>query len=234
MKFPRMAFSFLRRSFSWGEEEELLEKIQIFITIFLQLALVGSFVWGIYKGQWAAVFVSLVAMASIWLPIILIKKRNIYIPATFEFLLTLFIYASLFLGEAQQYYTKFWWWDTVLHTGSAIGLGFVGFLIVHSVYQRGSLRSNAGMLALFSFCFALSLGALWEIVEFGMDSFFGFDMQKSGLVDTMWDLIVDAVGAVIVSVAGYFYVKRKKHGFGVFHYFLTSYLKKNTRIRKDI
>lgn len=180
------------------------------------------------------VFVSLVAMASIWLPVVLIERRNIHIPATFEFLLTLFIYSSLFLGEVQQYYTKFWWWDTVLHTGSAIGLGFVGFLVIHSVYRRGALQSNAGMLALFSFCFALSLGALWEIFEFGMDSSFGLNMQKSGLIDTMWDLIVDAIGAFIVSVAGYFYVKRKRRGFGIFHYFLTAYLKKNIKVKKDI
>jgi hypothetical protein len=81
-------------------------------------------------------------------------------------------------------------------------------------------------LALFSFCFALSLGALWEIFEFGMDSFLDLGMQKNSLVDTMWDLIVDTVGAAVVSLSGYFYVKYKKRG-GVFHYYLTSYINRN-------
>jgi hypothetical protein len=168
-------------------------------------------------------------MVVIWIPIRFTKRRRIHIPISFEFLLTLFIYASLFLGEIQGYYTRFWWWDTVLHLASGIGLGFIGFLIVYSVHQKGSLLSNIGILAVFSFCFALSLGALWEIFEFAMDSFFDLNMQKTetGVVNTMWDLIMDATGALLVSWAGYFYMKNKKYGLGVFHYFLTSYIRKN-------
>jgi hypothetical protein len=40
-----------------------------------------------------------------------------------------------------------------------------------------------------------------------MDSLFGINMQKSGLPDTMWDLIVDALGALLVSIVGYFYLR---------------------------
>lgn len=32
-------------------------------------------------------------------------------------------------------------------------------------------------------------------------------MQKSGLVDTMWDLVVDAGGAFVASLIGYFHIK---------------------------
>jgi hypothetical protein len=53
----------------------------------------------------------------------------------------------------------------------------------------------------------LSIGALWEIFEFLMDSLFGLNMQKSGLIDTMWDLIVDALGALVISILGYLYLK---------------------------
>lgn len=46
-----------------------------------------------------------------------------------------------------------------------------------------------------------------------MDSLLGMNMQKpmfgdhSGLTDTMWDLIVDAIGALVISVLGYGYLK---------------------------
>ena len=63
-------------------------------------------------------------------------------------------------------------------------------------------------VALFSFTFAIAIGSLWAIFEYSMDSLLGLNMQKSGLVDTMWDLIVDAVGAFVISVLGYFYMKR--------------------------
>jgi hypothetical protein len=64
-----------------------------------------------------------------------------------------------------------------------------------------------GFVALFSFAFAVAVGSIWEIFEFTMDSFLGLNMQKSGLVDTMWDLIVDALGALVIAVLGYFYTK---------------------------
>jgi hypothetical protein len=32
------------------------------------------------------------------------------------------------------------------------------------------------------------------------------NMQKTGLVDTMWDLIVDTVGAAVIAVLGYGYL----------------------------
>ena len=40
-----------------------------------------------------------------------------------------------------------------------------------------------------------------------MDWFFNFNMQKSGLVDTMTDLIVNTIGSLIAAVLGYFYVR---------------------------
>jgi hypothetical protein len=49
----------------------------------------------------------------------------------------------------------------------------------------------------------------WEIFEFSMDQIFGLNMQKpmlgdpSGLTDTMWDMIVNLIGAAIVSLSGW-------------------------------
>ena len=57
-----------------------------------------------------------------------------------------------------------------------------------------------------------------------MDSFFGLNMQKSGLTDTMWDLIITAVGACVASVPGYLYLRFRIKGLGIFRYFLKSYL----------
>jgi hypothetical protein len=64
-------------------------------------------------------------------------------------------------------------------------------------------------LALFAFCFAMTVGTAWQIFEFGVDRFFGTTMQMptdrdaSGLVDTMRHLTVNAVGAWIVVSLGY-------------------------------
>src|SRR6056297_1446259 len=141
--------------FGWYEAEEVFEKIQIALTLLMQLAFIVSFFLAFYQGRWTVVFISILAMISVWIPIVFIKRRRIYIPVRFEFLLTLFVYATLFLGEIRGFYTKFWWWDVVLHTGSGLALGFIGFLIIYSLYRHGPLKSNPALIALFSFTFAL-------------------------------------------------------------------------------
>lgn len=35
-------------------------------------------------------------------------------------------------------------------------------------------------------------------------------MQKSGLVDTMWDLIVDVIGAGLIAIVGWGYIKSRE------------------------
>jgi hypothetical protein len=52
-----------------------------------------------------------------------------------------------------------------------------------------------------------------------MDRLFGLTMQKpmlgdtSGLTDTMWDLIVDTLGALVISVLGWWYMHRGNESF---------------------
>ncbi|MGM0404451.1 MAG: hypothetical protein ACQEQN_12110 [Thermodesulfobacteriota bacterium] len=66
---------------------------------------------------------------------------------------------------------------------------------------------------------AVAIGTFWEIFEFFMDQLFGFNMQKpmmgdpSGLTDTMWDMIVNAIGAFIISFTGLWYLKCKQSFF---------------------
>jgi hypothetical protein len=148
---------------------------------------------------------------------------QVRLPLEFEVLLNVFIFASIFLGEVGGFYTRFWWWDAVLHTSSGLALGFIGFLILYSLYRADRLDARPALIAVFSFCFALALGVLWEVFEFAADSIVGSDMQKSGLVDTMWDLIVDAVGALIAAISGYAYMAYRTHGIGIFEYYLHAY-----------
>jgi hypothetical protein len=74
-------------------------------------------------------------------------------------------------------------------------------------------------IALFAFVFAIAVGALWEVFEFGMDQGFGLQMQKpragdpSGLTDTMWDLAFDTVGALLISGFGWWYMIHEERSF---------------------
>jgi uncharacterized membrane protein YjdF len=190
-------------------------KVHQTITILLKLTLLIGVTLALYQGRYQAAVETLAILCITFLPLLLGKRYNVRIPHEFELLAIVFIYASLFLGEVHGYYARFWWWDIVLHTGSGFLLGVLGFLLVYVLNENDNVNLDLapGFMALFAFAFALAFGALWEIFEFTMDHLFGLQMQKpmfgdpSGLTDTMWDLIVDAIGALIITILGYGYLR---------------------------
>ena len=183
-----------------------------------------------WQGQYQTTVEILVILVITLLPVFLGKKFDVKIPHSFETLAVAFVFMSLFLGEVYSYYTIYWWWDLVLHSGSAFLLGILGFLLVYVLNESKGvdLDLNPNFIALFAFMFAVGIGVLWEIIEFGADQLSGFNMQKSGLVDTMWDLIVDVLGALIISILGRGFLKNREEG-SFLERWIEEFIEKNPR-----
>jgi len=185
------------------------------LTFVLQAILAIEIVFAIWEQQWLTAVITLGISGITLGPFFVRKFFRVCIPPEFVLLGITFVFASLFLGEVHGYYSRFWWWDIALHSGSGFGLGIIGFLLVYVLNENENIgvHMNPGFVALFAFLFAVGIGALWEIFEFSMDSLLKTNMQKamlgdpSGLTDTMWDLIVDTLGALLISVLGYGYIK---------------------------
>ncbi len=188
------------------------------VTLALQVILLVGFGLALWQGEWLTAFTTFAVILLTLLPVLLERRLGVYIPAEIELLALLFVFASVFLGEVRDYYYRFWWWDTLLHASSGFLLGIVGFLLVHILneMERVSITLKPGFVALFAFLFSIGIGTLWEIFEFAMDQLFGMNMQKpmlgdpSGLTDTMWDLIVDTAGALVIAVLGYTYIRKDR------------------------
>lgn len=186
------------------------------LTLVIQFLLFIGLAGAIWEQQWLNAVITTGIIIITLSPIFLAKKFNVHVPSVFQLMAIGFIFASIFLGEVHGYYTRFWWWDIALHITSGFLLGLTGFLLVYLLNESDSvhMQMQPGFVAFFAFMFAVGMGALWEIFEFSMDQLFGTNMQKpmfsdnSGLTDTMYDLIVDAIGALIISVLGYGYLKK--------------------------
>jgi uncharacterized membrane protein YjdF len=186
-----------------------------YLALALQAVIVLGIPLSLYERQWlnAAALAGILYLTA--LPRLLGRRWQIVIPPEFELAAIAFIFAALFLGETRGFYGRFWWWDIALHTTSGGLLGILGVLLVYVLNEtpRIEVHMRPGFVAFFAFCFALTIGAIWEVFEFSMDQLFGMNMQKpmlgddSGLTDTMWDLIVDAIGALAVSLSGYVYMR---------------------------
>lgn len=161
------------------------------------------------------------------IPSILERKFSINIPNYMYILYFIFLYCAIYLGEVRNFYYVIPHWDTILHSFSGAMLGALGFILVNLLndIERLDIRLSPFFVALFAFCFALAIGTIWEIYEYLFDGLLSLNMQKfalrdgtllagrEALSDTMEDLIVDAVSACIVSVIGYFSIKKNKLDF---------------------
>jgi len=180
-----------------------------FIWVLLLLSALASAI----EGRLSMTFVALATLALSVAPVVLANRLDITLPIPFVASVTLFVVASIFMGEAFDFYERVWWWDLALHGSSAIGFGLVGFIFVLMMFEGDRFAAPPWAMCLMAFGLAVTVGASWEIFEFLMDQWFGLNMQKSGLTDTMEDLIVDVIGAGFASWLGYVYLRAKDRSF---------------------
>lgn len=190
---------------------EQVDKVKIGLNIAFRVLLIYSVIIAAMRGSWVNVLAALSALLLTFLPSLIERKLKVDYPGEFEIIILLFIFASVYLGDMHDFYLKFRWWDTLLHSLSGLIFGVIGFTLVYILNssQRAPVKLTPVFIAIFAFCFSLSMGILWEIYEFLMDELFGMKLQRFGLNDTMWDMILDTLGAIVVSAAGYLHLKYK-------------------------
>jgi hypothetical protein len=188
------------------------DKIQLTISYLLKAIVVFTIIMSIVEFNPFLIASSLVILVFSAMPALIERTFRITLPVEVDLTLTAFVFAHFMLGEVEDYYTRFWFFDLILHSSSGIVIGLVGFVIMYFFLYSSRVTANPLLVSVLSVSFSLAAGALWEIFEFGMDQLFGFNMQKSGNIDTMSDLIVDFLGASVVGIGVYRYLTRDVDG----------------------
>lgn len=195
------------------------------------LLLVTAAVYSLFTRQYEVTFTAMWTMALTMVPFLLPSLVGVRLPEGFIVAIALFLCGTIFLGEMAGFYERYWWWDMMLHGGSAMGLGLTGVILMLILIKGDRLSAAPLAVSLFAFSFAVAVGVLWEIYEFAMDQTFGMNMQRSGLVDTMWDLIINCVGAAGGAAVGFVYLTREDARGPVV--LIRDFVKKNRRFFRD-
>lgn len=220
-----------------------LEKYMRYFFILLTILVIG---YNLYLREWETFWSAVMTLLLFLLPSILEKRTDVKIPTSFQIIILLFIFASMYLGEIHHYFYRYRWWDRMLHTASAVILTYFGFILIYSMNKdyKVNMKLSPKFMALFSFCFGIMICALWEILEYAIDSILGLDMQKArnlqdiygfydtrlGVKDTMKDLIVDTIGALVVSVIGYYHLKKRNDDDSAFWSLHKQFIKDNPEL----
>lgn len=157
-------------------------------------------------------------------PDFLSEKLRFEIPPLLYIFYLIFLYCSITLGEFYDIFNRVPFWDVILHCSSSLVSGFLGFMFVAILNKSEKIMFHLSpiFVSLFAFCFAITIGTVWEIYEYTVDGLLGLNMQKfitpdgtvlighAAIVDTMEDLMIDAFGGLAASIIGYFSLKHNK------------------------
>lgn len=214
--------------------------------------------------RWGNVFILVLTLALFAVPLLVERWFSIEIPGMLEIIIIVFIFSSTILGELSNFYGYFKFWDTALHTLNGFLAAGVGFSLVYLLNKNAEgMKLSPLFLAIVTFCFSMTVGVLWEFLEYSADRWVNQDMQKDrvveqinsvsigkekneiyhieniqrtvvewedeakksyqtvidngyldiGIVDTMKDLFVNLVGAIVFSVFGYYYTQHDQKKF---------------------
>lgn len=182
-----------------------------FFTDVIFLLRLGFFAVGVYyvwQQDWTGVFLVTQAILISLLPYLLRKFYEIRTPFGLRAGIVVFMCFSLILGETADFYTRFWWWDLMLHFSASVGLTLIGFISLLVLFRQADIRSTPFFTAALAFSFSLAAGVLWEVYEFGIDYFLATDMpMQANNTDTMTDLLAMVFGSLLVGVLGYRYIR---------------------------
>lgn len=245
----------------------------------LRLIVILIMVNQLFDQNYENVFFCLLAILLFAVPSFIETHTRIDIPPALENSILFFIFAAQILGEMRSYYVAYPFWDTMLHTANGFLAAAIGFSLVDILNQsqKETFRLSPFFVAVVAFCFSMTIGVLWEFLEYAMDIFFATDMQKDtiihtirsvmldptnsqkvitidnitevtvngvdlglggyldiGLHDTIKDMFVNFIGALVFSTSGYFYVKNRKRSSFVMHFIPTLNEKKPNGVTPSI
>ena len=136
-----------------------------------------SLLYGVIIFDYRVMFISSFTIILFLFLYILEKVKGLKLLFCFKLLIYLFLFCSLILGEIFGFYISINYWDIVIHFISGVITFYLGLLIVKK-YISFVNKSILFFSFFFAFCFSITLGVVWEFVEFGFDKYFGCDMQK--------------------------------------------------------
>ena len=256
----------VQESYRWRTIKN--KRIVLGVYLSLRFLVILTMIAQFLNKHYESVAICLLTLVLFILPSAIERRLHIDLPDVLEIIILFFIFAAEILGEINEYYLIIPFWDTMLHTINGFLFAAIGFAIVNILNRDKNISMTLSpfYMAVTAFCFSMTIGVLWEIFEWTMDSLFALDMQKDvimtgfnsvtldpgghnipyavnqitdtivvfadgsqkslnlggyldvGLHDTMMDMFVNLIGAVIFSIIGYFYVKKDGQGWFAKHF----------------
>ena len=163
-----------------------LDKNSFILYSVLRTLVIITMIRCFFLKEYENVGLCILALVLFLIPAFAEESLKIEIPVLFESIIYIFIYAAWILGEIQNYYVLIPGWDTMLHTMNGFLCAAVGFSLVDLLNQKSkNVQLSPLYVSLVAFCFSMTIGVLWEFIEFFCDHAFALDMQKDAIITSI-------------------------------------------------
>lgn len=167
-------------------------KVSFTVYIVLRLLVILCMARELMNGNFENVLLCVLSLILFLLPIFIEKTFKIDLPTPLEVIILVFIFSAEILGEINNFYGMFHNFDDILHTINGFLAASVGFSLIYLLNENtDKLKLSPFFVSLVAFCFSMTIGVAWEFFEYGMDRYFGLDMQKDEYVERIKTVTLD-------------------------------------------
>jgi hypothetical protein len=194
-------------------------KRQLIFWIF-RFFIILSIIAEIQASRESIFYLNLFVFLLTFTPFLIRKVFSIYLPLGIEFLFLTALLLTTFLEKILA--------GILVQIILGMFFGVIGFLLMYVFYYNSRMGSKSLLIAVFSFCFSVSAGAVWEVFRYLLISLSEFSLGGVDVDYTPRGLLSTMCGAIVVSGIGYLYLK---HGSGkASHRFLDIFMRKNPEL----
>ena len=188
-------------------------KLSFAIYTTMSLVTVAVIVLTALNRQFESTFTAVISLILFLLPTFVEKSFRVQIPTALEMIAVLFVFCANILGEIGAFYTRFPFWDDMLHYTSGFIFAAFGFALV-GIFNRNSrfdFHLSPIFLSVVALCFAVTVGVVWEFFEFSADMLLHTDMQKDFIVTHIYSaemnpdgqspLLIESITKTVITTA---------------------------------
>lgn len=161
----------------------------------LAIGVVGLYWLSLY--DWLRFTVAVVALLLSLLPVLLI--RDLLLRNVTTVLTAILLASHIVVGMQAGLYETSILYDKVVHVLGSSAVAAILLITIQRYCGRLRIKLPLVLVAVLVLGGTLSVGVLWEIFEYAIDTTGLFRSQR-GLHDTMIDLIADALGAILTAL----------------------------------
>lgn len=181
---------------------KLFRTLGLIFAWILRLVLFGGSLYYVYKGDIVSAITLIASFTFALFPVIIRKIYGTDLHWIYDVLFSIFISGHMigFMGM----YERWLLYDDILHIVGSFIVGIAGFSIFYAFDYSKRIRITAPILFLLTLMWTMSLGTMWEIMEFMWDNTIflsaNYGFAQNSLLDTMIDLSWDFISGILAAL----------------------------------